>query len=74
MSVLLAPFALLRLLVQSALLALGDVRGAQLEKAYVPLWAVNLAFGFSTFVGLVFGVFPAIEAARMPPIEALRHE
>ena len=37
--------------------------------------AVNLAsFIFSAVIGVLFGYFPARRAARMDPIDALRHE
>ena len=35
---------------------------------------VALAIGFSSFIGIVFGVYPARKAAKMPPIEALRRD
>ena len=37
----------------------------------IPPSAILLAFGFSAGVGLIFGMFPAIKASRLDPIEAL---
>jgi ABC-type antimicrobial peptide transport system permease subunit len=56
------------------LLALREIRRNVMRSSFTILGIVLLAFLFSGAVGVMFGFFPARQAALLNPIDALRHE
>lgn len=65
---------ILGIIVAYGLAALIAKSAPLMEDTQIPAWAILLSFGFAASVGVVFGMFPAIKAARLNPIDALRHE
>jgi putative ABC transport system permease protein len=55
------------------LIPMGITRFTDMPTA-TPLWSLLLSFGISVAVGIVFGLYPAVSASKLDPIEALRHE
>jgi putative ABC transport system permease protein len=50
------------------------VNGTTDMHSYVPAWAIILGISLAVFIGLVFGVWPAMKASRLDPVDALRYE
>jgi putative ABC transport system permease protein len=79
---------LLQFLMEAAFLtSLGGILGIALGAAIgwgvhwafgfpisLPWWSFAIGLGFSASVGLFFGMYPAVRASRLDPIDALRYE
>ena len=48
--------------------------GIYVDLFYIPVWLITGAMVFSILVSLLAGLYPAIRAARVDPVEALRHD
>jgi len=60
-------------------LAIGAIGAWTVERAtpipaQIPLWSIIAALAMAAMTGVLFGLFPAIRASRMAPVDALRHE
>ncbi|MCA9311858.1 MAG: FtsX-like permease family protein, partial [Phycisphaerales bacterium] len=59
---------------QSVILLVTSLDDMPIKQMEIPPWAIILSLAFCAAVGVIFGMWPALKAASLDPIEALRHE
>lgn len=59
---------------QSIIVIATSLEGMPIKEMEIPPWAIILSLAFCAAVGVLFGMWPAVKAASLDPIEALRHE
>jgi len=52
----------------------ASASGVSISLISTPLWLPIFALGFATLVGVVSGLYPAMRAAALSPVAALKHE
>ena len=58
----------------ASLIASSVIRAQTTIKPSMDIWIILFAAAISIAVGVIFGTWPAIRAARKSPIESLRHD
>ena len=72
-------FGLIQLFVENFVVE-GPVADSEIGRIFsgmkpqIAYWSLPVAFCISVLIGIIFGVYPARAAAKLDPIEALRHE